>query len=74
MPIPYLGTELIQHKFERHHNLNQDSNHINNSTNTINNNSTNNINITNQPTNNKRNITIVVPYIQGTGEKFKKVF
>ena len=28
---------------------------------------------TNQPTNNNRNVTIVAPFIQGTGEKFKKI-
>ena len=72
MPIPYLGTELASTQFERHHNLNHDSTHINNSTSTVNNNSTNNTNNTNPPTNNNRNITNVVPYIQGTEERFKK--
>ena len=49
----------LQCKFQRNHQPNQDNNHKSNS---ANHNSTNN-----------RNITIVVPYLQGTGEKFKKV-
>ena len=52
----------LQHKFERNHHSNQDSNHNSNSTHTDN------------SINNNRNITIVVPYIQGTGERFKTVF
>ena len=51
----------LQYKFQRNNQPNQDNNHNSNSGNNSNTN------------NNNRNITIVVPYIQGTGEKFKKV-
>ena len=51
----------LQQKSEGKHNNNQDSNHTNNSSNTESNNSNGN----------NRNITIVVPYIQGIGESSK---
>ena len=52
----------LQQNFEIKHNNNQETNQSNNSSNLEGNNSNNN----------NRNITIVVPYIQGIGEKFKK--
>ena len=64
MQFPHWALNLLQHKFERNHHSNQDSNHNNNSTHIDNSNNT---------TTNNRNITIVVPYIQGTGKRFKKV-
>ena len=51
----------IKHKFHRSNQPNQYNSNISSCTN---NNNTNNKN---------RNITIVVPYIQGTGEKFRKI-
>ena len=50
----------LQHKFQRNNQPSQENNHNSNSTN-------------NNTNSNNRNITIVVPYIQGTGEKIKKV-
>ena len=57
---PLWALKQLQHKFSRKQK--QDSNHNPNST-TI-----NNLN-----SNNHKNITIVVSYIQGIGERFKKV-
>ena len=57
--FPHWALKQLQHKFNRKQN--QDSNHNTNST-----------NIDNSNNNNHKNITIVVPYIQGIGEKFKK--
>ena len=50
----------LQQKFQRNNQPKQDTNHNSNCTNNNNTNS------------NNRNITIVVPYIQGTGEKSKR--
>ena len=58
--FPNWALYQLQHKFQRNNQPSQDNNHKSNSTN-------NNIN------SNNRNITIVVPYIQGTGGKFKEV-
>ena len=55
--FPNWALNQLQHKFHR---SNQPSQHQNNNSNSTNSNANNN----------NRNITIVVPYIQGTGEKF----
>ena len=57
--FPPQALSQLQQKFENKHNNSQESNQPNNSFNTADNNS--------------RNITIVVSYIQGIWEKFKKV-
>ena len=61
--FPHWALNQLQQKFLRNNQPNQDTNH------NINSNQDNN----NNNTTNNRNITIVVPYIQGTGERFKKV-
>ena len=58
---PPVGILTKKSTYTRSHHSNQNSNH--NSTHS----DKNNIN------SNNRNITILVPYIQGTGEKFKNV-
>ena len=58
--FPNWALNQLQHKFQRNNQPIQDNNHNSNSTNN------------NNTSNNNRNITIVVPYIQGTWEKFKK--
>ena len=60
--FPPWALNQLQQKFTRKHNNNQKSNPTNNSSNT-----------TSSSSNNSKKITIVVPYIQGIGEKFKKV-
>ena len=58
--FPNWTLNQLQHKFQRNNQCSQDNNHNSNSANHNN--------------SNNRNITNVVPYIQGTGEKFKKRF
>ena len=59
--FPNWALNQLQQKFQKNNQPNHDTNHDNNSTQTTNTNS------------NNRNITIVVPYIQETGERVKKV-
>ena len=62
--FPNWALNQLQHKFLRYKQPNQDTNHNNNSTQTNNNNTINS---------NNRSISIVVPYIQRTAERFKEV-
>ena len=57
--FPNWALNQLQHKFQRNNQPSQDTNQNSNSTNNTN--------------SNNRNITTVVPYIQGTGEKLRKV-
>ena len=59
--FPNQALNQLQHKFHRSNQPNQHNSNISSSTNNSNSNNEN------------RNITIVVPYIQDTGEKFKKI-